>query len=113
MIVLFNSDYATTMAGFTANYTSNGGNGCSGTTNLNSLSGTFTDGSGSADYCANLDCKWLIQPNSAATVTLNFSAFDVEPADGNEIYDLSRSLTVPMRRLRLWVFFMEMHYLRH
>ncbi|MFZ4400931.1 MAG: CUB domain-containing protein [Bacteroidales bacterium] len=90
MLVVFLSDYSTTMQGFTANYTSTGSAYCSGITTLNtSDNGTITDGSGSNNYCNNLDCKWLIQPPQATNITLNFTAFDVEPpsSDGQSIYD--------------------------
>ncbi len=95
MLVVFLSDYATTMQGFTANYTSTGAAYCSGTTTLNTSDyGTITDGSGSNNYCNNQDCKWLIQPPQATSVTLNFTAFDLEAAasdgtiyDAVEVYD--------------------------
>jgi Zn-dependent metalloprotease len=89
MLVIFISDYSVTMQGFSANYTSTGSAHCSGTTNLNTSDyGTFTDGSGSSNYCNNLDCRWLIQPPQATSITLNFTAFQLEDAapDGT-IYD--------------------------
>lgn len=95
MLVVFVSDYSTTMQGFSANYTSTGSAYCSGTTNLNtSDNASFTDGSGGNNYCNNQDCKWLIQPPQATSVTLNFSAFELEDAasdgtiyDAVEVYD--------------------------
>lgn len=95
MMVVFVSDYSTTMQGFTANYTSTGSAYCSGITNLNTSDyATFTDGSGGSNYCNNQDCKWLIQPPQATSVTLNFTAFELEDAasdgtiyDAVEIYD--------------------------
>lgn len=89
MLVVFVSDYTVTMQGFTANYTSTGSAYCSGTTNLNiSDYATFTDGSGANNYCNNQDCRWLIQPPQATSVTLNFTSFQLEDAatDG-AIYD--------------------------
>ena len=90
MTVVFVSDYSTTGQGFSANYTSTGSAYCSGTTTLNTSDyGTVTDGSGGNNYCNNQDCEWLIQPPNATSVTLNFTAFDLEDAstDGNTIYD--------------------------
>ncbi len=90
MTVVFVSDYSTTFAGFNASYTSTGSAYCSGTTTLNtSDAGVFTDGSGGNNYCNNQNCSWLIQPPQATTVSLSFSAFDVEPisTDGFTIYD--------------------------
>jgi Zn-dependent metalloprotease len=90
MTVVFVSDYSTTGQGFSANYTSTGSAYCSGTTTINTSDyGTVTDGSSGNNYCNNQDCEWLIQPPNATSVTLNFTAFDLEDAstDGNTIYD--------------------------
>jgi Zn-dependent metalloprotease len=91
MLVAFISDFSTPSQGFTANYTTTGTSFCSGTTNLNTLDyGTISDGSGSNNYCNNSNCSWLIQPPNATSVTLNFTAFNLEQpsTDGNSIYDL-------------------------
>jgi len=90
MTVVFVSDYSTIGQGFSANYTSTGSAYCSSTTTINTSDyGTVTDGSGGNNYCNNQDCEWLIQPPNATSVTLNFTAFDIEDAstDGNTIYD--------------------------
>jgi len=90
MLVIFVSDYSTNMQGFTANYTSTGSAFCNGTTTLNTSDfGMITDGSGSNNYCSNQDCKWLIQPPQATSITLEFTQFDVEDAstDAQTIYD--------------------------
>lgn len=95
MLVVFVSDYSTTMQGFTANYTSTGSAFCSGITNLNTSDfGIFSDGSGSSNYCNNQECKWLIQPPQATSITLNFTEFGLEDAasdgtiyDAVEVYD--------------------------
>lgn len=61
---------------------------CSGQQTLTAASGTVTDGSGSNDYANNLDCKWLIKPTGAGTVTLTFSAFNTETNyDFVKVYD--------------------------
>lgn len=90
MLVVFVSDYSTTLQGFTANYTSSGSAYCTGTTTLNTAdNGSINDGSGSNNYCNNQDCMWLIQPPQATSITLNFTSFDLEQAssDGQTIYD--------------------------
>jgi Zn-dependent metalloprotease len=90
MTVVFVSDYSTTGQGFSANYTSTGSAYCSGTNTLNTSDyGTVSDGSGGNNYCNNQDCEWLIQPPNATSVTLDFTAFDLEDAstDGQTIYD--------------------------
>jgi len=52
--------------------------------------GTISDGSGTNNYCDNSNCSWLIQPPNATSITLNFTAFDLEQAstDGITIYDV-------------------------
>ncbi len=90
MLVVFVSDYATVMQGFSASYTSTGTPYCSGTTSVNTSDwGTITDGSGANNYCNNMDCSWLIQPPQATTVTFDFTSIDIESIspDGFTIYD--------------------------
>lgn len=90
MLIIFVSDYSTTLQGFTANYTSTGSVFCSGVTSLNTTDyGTITDGSNSSNYCNNMDCSWLIQPPQATSVTLTFNSFDLEQpsSDGKSVYD--------------------------
>lgn len=91
MVVAFISDFSTSLQGFSANYTSTGSSFCSGTTTLNTSDyGIISDGSGTSNYCNNSNCSWLIQPPNATSITLNFTAFDLEQAstDGNSIYDV-------------------------
>ncbi len=51
---------------------------CSGQQTLTPTTGTVTDGSGANNYANNLDCKWLIKPTGAGSVTLTFTAFNTE-----------------------------------
>ena len=61
---------------------------CSGTTNLTAPSGTFSDGSGNASYGPNANCKWVIAPEGANKITLNFSKFRTEAMfDSVLVYD--------------------------
>lgn len=61
---------------------------CNGTINLTATSATFDDGSGSSNYADNSNCKWLIQPSGATSITLNFSSFAVSnPGDSVYVYD--------------------------
>ena len=90
MLVIFVSDYSSVQQGFSANYTSTGSALCSGTTNITSNDwGVISDGSGGSNYCNNSDCEWLIQPQQATSVTLEFTEFELQPAsvDGQNIYD--------------------------
>jgi hypothetical protein len=51
---------------------------CSGTQYFDKPSGVFTDGSRSADYAPNCDCKWLITVPEGKRVKLWFDEFDTE-----------------------------------
>ncbi|GAB4477111.1 MAG: hypothetical protein OHK0057_26500 [Thermoflexibacter sp.] len=57
-------------------------NTCSGTSLLSSASGYFDDGNLLQGYANNADCRWLIQPTGASTITLNFLDFFL--AEGND-----------------------------
>ena len=61
---------------------------CSGTTVLTSASGGFEDGSVLNNYVDNSDCKWLIQPSGATSITLTFTSFSTEASyDFVSVYD--------------------------
>ncbi|MDO9186715.1 MAG: T9SS type A sorting domain-containing protein [Bacteroidia bacterium] len=64
---------------------------CSGTAMvLNAASGSLTDGSGTSNYVDDLDCFWLISPAGAGTISLTFTALDLELylcSDKVRIYD--------------------------
>lgn len=65
---------------------------CSGTTTLTQTSGSFSDGSGSANYTNNLNCSWLLQPTSTVqNIALGFNAADIASGDTLYIYDGSSS----------------------
>jgi Zn-dependent metalloprotease len=79
MCVKFVSDASTTSSGWSANYTSTITTPtCSGITTLATPSGTFDEGSGTANYTNNQQCAWYIAPPCATSVTLNFSALNTE-----------------------------------
>jgi hypothetical protein len=59
---------------------------CTGTTNLTTASGTFSDGSGTANYNNATNCSWLIQPNGATSITLTFQNIDVEACCDSVIF---------------------------
>ncbi len=46
---------------------------------LNAAQGTFSDGSGSSNYPNNANCEWMIAPYDADSVTIQFTAFSVQP----------------------------------
>jgi peptidase C10-like protein/type IX secretion system substrate protein/Spi protease inhibitor/CUB-like protein len=64
----------------------------SGLTELTTLIGSFTDGSGPAeDYPSGMDAAWLINPqnehDSVTSITLKFIEFDTYSSDKVRIYD--------------------------
>jgi len=77
MLVHFTSDNIQTRDGWSAKYTTQS-SFCSGTTTRTAASGTISDGSGNLNYNDNADCKWLIKPNNASSVTLTFTSFSTE-----------------------------------
>ena len=79
MCIKFVTDATTTLSGWSADYTSTVVTPtCSGITSLITPTGTFDDGSGTANYTNNQQCIWYIAPPCATSVTLNFSAFNTE-----------------------------------
>ncbi|MES2593470.1 MAG: CUB domain-containing protein [Bacteroidota bacterium] len=92
MLVRFTSDESYNNAGWDASYTSTIAPPvyCSGSTTLTTPSGAFSDGSSSSNYGNNANCSWLIEPVNAASITLTFSALDLENGfDFVKVYDNS------------------------
>lgn len=88
MLVRFISNASGTADGFTASYTSQLNIPCYGTQLLSQASGTITDGSGSANYQDNADCKWVIQPGTGAGIRIDFTQFRTESGyDFVTLYD--------------------------
>jgi Zn-dependent metalloprotease len=89
MCIKFTSDATTTLGGWSADYTATIVTPtCSGLTLLTTPTGTFTDGSGSANYTNNQQCFWYIAPPCATSVTLSFSQLNTElNYDGIAVYD--------------------------
>lgn len=59
-------------------WVSNGATCQPGPATLDAETGTVADGSGSSTYSNNLECRWLIQPEDAAVVILEFIDFNIE-----------------------------------
>jgi hypothetical protein len=80
VLLNFVSDEFIVKSGWELSYTSTGAGGspCIGTSTFTAASGTISDGSGVSNYVNNTDCKFLIAPAGAASVTLTFSSFDTE-----------------------------------
>lgn len=88
LLVRFYSDVSVTDSGWTAYYTSTSAQHCTQNNILTTASGNIVDGSGSNLYANNADCSWLIQPQGANKITLNFTQFSTEQDyDGVIVYD--------------------------
>lgn len=56
----------------------NPANSCPSLKTLTASSGSISDGSGSIKYGHNLDCRWLIAPENAASIVVSFSRFKTQ-----------------------------------
>jgi hypothetical protein len=89
LFVTFASGSSGSAQGFLAEYNGSTVAFCESNTTLTESTGEFNDGSGRFDYRNTANCKWKIQPENAATVTLEFSSFNTEEEnDRIQIYDL-------------------------
>lgn len=62
---------------------------CTGQTTLTTATGTFSDGSGTANYANNSNCSWLIQPTgNPASITLTMDSITMSGfTDAVRVYD--------------------------
>jgi hypothetical protein len=61
---------------------------CNGNTDtLTAKAGNISDGSYGQDYQNNANCKWLISPTGAVSITLDFYTFGMQAGDTLYIYD--------------------------
>jgi len=75
--------------GWMAHYSSNLVTYCTGISHYTDASGSFSDGSGNRDYLNSSVCKYIIQPENAASITISFDSFNTEPeVDKMKIYDM-------------------------
>jgi len=92
MFVTFTTNDSITGKGFKATYSGALPTYCSPLTLFDKATDTIRDGSGAYSYNYFTNCRWRIQPPNAQSITLEFSAFDIdENVDYLEIYDFSTS----------------------
>ncbi len=85
VFVEFNTDSDSTDEGWSVDYNSYS---CKELTVLTNNTDTINDGSEDGDYFNYCNCKWLIQPNNAESITLSFLEFATElDYDHLYIYD--------------------------
>jgi len=90
MLITFNTNGSIVGQGWSASFSALKPVYCSNVTILTDETGSVSDGSGIYNYNANTDCRWRIQPPNANSITLDFTAFDVQlNEDKLEIYDVS------------------------
>ncbi len=92
MLVRFTSDGSYNNTGWEVSYTSTTTPPvyCSGSTTLTQPSGNLDDGSGSDNYSDNADCIWYIEPLNASSISLTFTAFNIQGGmDFVKVYDNS------------------------
>ncbi|MBU2651582.1 MAG: C10 family peptidase [Bacteroidetes bacterium] len=93
VLVTFDSDASGVAKGFTAAFETTSPVWCVGLTQLEDVSGTFDDGSGSFYYNNGATCMWRIQPQYASVITLYFNSFDTEEGyDVMKIFDGSTQI---------------------
>ena len=78
MLVRFITNSSANSAGWQAYYSCTPFIYCSGLTALNAPSGTITDGSMGKNYSNNSNCKWLINPAGAHSISFTFTSIDTE-----------------------------------
>ncbi len=80
-LVVFTSDPSVTAPGWRISYqgiTRTGRVFCRGLQRRTALADTVTDGSGAQPYAPNSSCRWLIEPEGAEAIEINFTEFHTE-----------------------------------
>ncbi len=86
IFVVFKTDGANEKTGWQLEYTSIPTIYCSGLKIYNTPTGSFDDGSGTANYLNGSNCRWKIAPSgNAQNITLAFESFDLASTDFLEI----------------------------
>lgn len=89
LFVAFETDNDSAAPGWQASYSCQLPDYCENMTVLNLPADTFSDGSGTYNYHNNTTCLWIIEPDDAESVTLNFLNFSTEDTmDVLKIYDM-------------------------
>ena len=89
VLVTFVTDDQTTGAGWYIGYSSNSPVWCHGTTIIDEPEGVISDGSGDFYYQNDVLCMWMIKPDDAVGIYLEFNQFNTqEEVDFLEVYDI-------------------------
>lgn len=87
MFITFTTNGSVNASGWKASWSQTMPVYCTNTKLITDIFGTFDDGSGSANYLSNTQCKWLLKPSGASTVSLVFHHFDVHSSDHLYVYN--------------------------
>ena len=87
MFITFTSNGSTNASGWKARWSQTPPIYCTNTKFLTAITGTFDDGSGNSPYMNNSQCKWLLKPLGASTVSVIFHEFDLHSSDHLYVYN--------------------------
>lgn len=92
MLVVFQTNGNTKAQGWSASYTTTKPVYCNNLTVVTDPTGIISDGSGTYNYNATTNCRWRMEPLNVSAITLQFTEFDITPADDSfEVYDVASS----------------------
>ncbi len=69
---------------------------CQSNVTLTAINGSLEDGSRSLDYANNLDCTWLLAPENAASITINFARLNTEANNDSIIFYSGENTSSPI-----------------
>ncbi len=69
---------------------------CPSNITLTARTGSLEDGSRSVDYANNLDCRWLIAPENASTITFSFSKLNTEANNDSITFYIGDNTSSPI-----------------
>lgn len=75
----FTSDYQNNAQGWQFNFSSDGIQPCFENVTITDASGTVSDGSSANNYGNNANCSWLIKPENATSITIDFDELNLQP----------------------------------
>lgn len=75
----FTSDYRNNAQGWQFNFSSDGIQPCFENVTITDASGTVSDGSSANNYGNNANCSWLIKPENATSITIDFDELNLQP----------------------------------
>lgn len=87
MYISFTTNSSVNAAGWKASWSQTMPVYCTNLKFMSDPTATFDDGSGNSPYLNNAQCKWLLKPLGATTVSLVFHEFDLHSSDHLYVYN--------------------------